>query len=118
MHIIENNVEKQELNPKYIANKYGCPVSEIEKAFRQELGTSCNKIITLSRIKKAKSYLIEPDSEIEDIANAVGFADANVFVKTFKAFAGVAPEKWRKNRLEDAMEEDEETDENNSQTGL
>ena len=114
MHIIENNIEKQELNPKYIVNKYGCSVSEVEKAFRQELGTSCNKIITLSRIKKARSYLIEPDIAIEDIANAVGFADMNVFVKAFKTFAGVTPEKWRENRFEDAVEEDEGIDENNS----
>ena len=114
MHIIENNVEKQELNPKYIANKYGCPVSEVEKAFRQELGVSCNKVITLSRIKKAKSYLIEPDSEIEDIGNAVGFADTNVFVKAFKTFAGVPPEEWRRNRLEDSLEDDDEIDKNNS----
>ena len=112
MHIIENNIEKQELNPKYISNKYGCSVSEVEKTFSQELGTSCAKVIRFSRIKKAKLYLLIPDFKIENSAHAVGFADTNVFVKAFKEFAGVTPEVWRRNRLEDSLENDGDTDKN------
>jgi AraC-like DNA-binding protein len=71
-------------------------------------------MITLSRIKKAKSSLTESESSIKDIAKAVGFTDITTFINTFKNLAGVTPEAWRKNRLEDAREEDEELEENGS----
>ena len=112
MHTIDYNIDKPDLNPDYIARKYGCSTYELEKAFKQELNTSCKKIITLSRIKKAKSFLIESDSDIEDIAKASGFTDTTTFINTFKGLAGVYPEEWKKNRIEDAKEEDEELEEN------
>lgn len=112
MHTIEYNIEKPGLCPDYIASKYGCSTPELEKAFKRELNTSCRKIITFSRIKKAKSHLTEPDSAIEDIARAAGFPDTTIFINTFKRLAGVSPEEWKKNRLEDALEEDEELEKN------
>lgn len=112
MHIIECNIEKPDLSPDYIAGTYGSTVAELEKAFKQELNTSCRKIITLLRIKKAKARLIESDDDMEDIALAAGFTDTTTFVNTFKDLAGVTPEDWRRYRMEDAREEDEELEEN------
>jgi AraC-like DNA-binding protein len=110
--IIDNNIEKPDLGPGFLASAYGCSASTLEKTFRQGLNTTCKNIIALSRIKRAKAYLNEPGVDIKDIAQAVGFTEITAFKNTFKQLAGVSPQEWRKNRLEDAMEENGETREN------
>lgn len=112
---VEYNIGKPDLSPEYIANKHGLTLFELEKIFKQELNTTCIKIITLSRIKNAKTYLTESGKDIKDVATAIGFTDIATFIKTFKDHAGVTPEDWKRYRLEDTREGDEELEENVSE---
>ena len=47
---------------------------------------------------KAKLLLGETDSPVKDIASQVGIFDYNYFTKVFKAYTGVTPSRYRKNR--------------------
>ncbi len=57
--------------------------------------------ISRLRIEEAKKILfLQPDSNIDDIANDVGFASTSSFIHTFKLNEGLPPHQWRKMRLE------------------
>jgi AraC-like DNA-binding protein len=105
--IIDNNINKPALNLIDLAQMSGLTIPEIEKVLKKELNTSCNTIITFSRIKKAKDLLVNSDRGVKNIAQAVGYTDSKAFIKSFKTLAGVTPEEWRRNRAEDDIDEDD-----------
>lgn len=109
--IIDSNINKPGLNLIDLAHLSDLTIPEIEKILKNELNTSCNTIITFSRIKKAKDLLVNSSRSVKTIAKAVGYADSEVFVKSFKGLAGVTPEEWRRNRAEDEIDNEEEGEE-------
>ena len=48
---------------------------------------------------------------IVSISKETGFTSTDIFTNTFSSLAGVPPEKWRKNRLEDLIEDEEDEEE-------
>jgi len=106
--IVERHIKRPDLSPEDVAGHYGCRISALEKIFNHELNTSCQKHIVFSRIKKAKTLLVDTEMSIESISKETGFTGTDIFTNTFTSLAGVPPEKWRKNRLEDLIEDEEE----------
>ena len=51
------------------------------------------------RIEKAARKLIATDKSVTDIAFESGFNDLSYFIKTFKAYKGVTPAKFRKDEI-------------------
>ncbi len=107
---MERKIAQTDLDSASIARYCGCTNAELTKIFSQELNTTCENYIVLMRIKKAKSLLAESAMSIDALPPVIGFSDKELFVNTFTALAGVSPEKWRKNRLEDALDDDIEDD--------
>ena len=106
--IIERNITRPDLSPEEVARDYGCSVPALEKTFALELNTSCQKHIIFSRIKKAKVLLINTEMSIESISKETGFTSVDIFITTFTSLAGTDPEKWKENRLEDLVDDEEE----------
>lgn len=50
------------------------------------------------RIRRAKSLLLDTRASLERVAEALGFADAVHFGKTFRRITGMTPAAWRKAR--------------------
>ena len=52
------------------------------------------KYIQLYRVEKAKERLVNSSDSIEQIAVAVGFANASYFCKVFKSTVGLTPSEF------------------------
>ena len=52
------------------------------------------KYIQNYRVEKAKELLVNSDDAIDDIATAVGFANASYFCKVFKSTTGLTPKEF------------------------
>ena len=78
-----------------------CNVSEsyFRRLFKEYAGTSPNKYLLESRIKKAKSYLRYDDISIADIAELLGFSDSAYFIKRFHEATGMTPHQYKQSRL-------------------
>lgn len=59
-------------------------------------GTSYRKIEQQVRYDVAAQLLRDASLPVAEIAQALGYAEASVFVRAFRRWSGVAPEKWRK----------------------
>ncbi|WP_068774238.1 response regulator [Paenibacillus sp. FJAT-26967] len=81
-------------NHVYLAPTYLCLL------FKKERGISMNEYITQFRIKKAKQLLRDRKLKLYEIAQMVGYQDANYFAKVFRKIAGCNPSEYR-----DSMEE-------------
>ncbi len=65
------------------------------RLFKHEMGEGCNEYITGVRIKAAKKLLMESEMRCYEIAEAVGYRDANYFSLSFKKNTGISPEQYR-----------------------
>ena len=76
-----------------LANQLNISQSPLEKRFRKIVGTSPKKFATIARLK----YVIQQykqDKPIADVIYASGFYDQAHFIKNFKKFTGLTPEKY------------------------
>lgn len=69
--------------------------SHICHIFKQATGKTLNQFITEYRIDKAKELLRNKQAKLVEIADAVGYTDANYFTRTFKKLVGITPSEYR-----------------------
>lgn len=75
----------------YISPQY------LSRLFKRFVGCSVYKYLTNYRINKAKELLLtDPRTEIQQIAQLVGFLDTSHFIVMFKKFVGITPLEYRK----------------------
>ncbi|RYD98242.1 MAG: AraC family transcriptional regulator, partial [Sphingobacteriales bacterium] len=93
INYIKQNLH-QKLSLEKIAKMAYLSKSSFFKLFKQELGLSPNEFITRERIGQAKQ-LLKLQKSIKEVAYQTGFADANYFIKTFKAMVGLTPRNYQ-----------------------
>jgi AraC-like DNA-binding protein len=82
-----------------------------ERTLRRRLaeeGASLQQLIAAARFEVAGQLLRETRLTLRDIATAVGYAEAPVFVRAFRRWAGCTPARWRVCALTDAGSTPEE----------
>ena len=72
------------LNPNYFS-----------EVFKQYAGIGFNEFLTNLRIERAKELLSYQQFSIKEIADLVGYSDANYFAKVFKKLTGQSPVQYR-----------------------
>lgn len=66
------------------------------RAFKVSTGLSPLRWLNAQRVERAKSFLINTDQSLEQIANLCGFADASHLTRIFLQDSGVPPGQWRR----------------------
>lgn len=77
-----------------------CGFSEryFAKLFREKMQCSIGQYIKSVQIMKAKTYLLETDLPLKEIAYRLGFSTANNFSSAFRLATGSSPGQFRKAR--------------------
>ncbi|UIO45169.1 AraC family transcriptional regulator [Brevibacillus brevis] len=78
-----------------IANAAGLSRYYLINLFREYLNTTPLQYITKLRIEKAMDLLTQTNLSVNDIALAIGYANANYFNKVFKKLIGTSPGQFR-----------------------
>lgn len=73
-----------------------CNRNQINKMFHEYADMTCMNYFQSIRINLAKSMIGETELPIGEIAQKVGYPDANYFTKVFKKMTGVTPMSYRK----------------------
>lgn len=68
--------------------------------FKESVGMPFCKYLNDYRIKQAKIYLSETESQITDISYMVGFQSIKTFNRVFKSIVGVSPTEFRRTGLQ------------------
>lgn len=87
---IHNKFNLEELSKMANINKFG-----FAKKFKATTGMTPMNYILMKKIFSSKK-LINPNSELTEIAYDYNFTDMAHFSKTFKRFIGVSPKKYQK----------------------
>jgi AraC-like DNA-binding protein len=80
----------------------GVSQSQLERRFRQLLGTSPGEYLLRVRINASRSLLETTDRTIADIALSAGFYDHSHFTRTFRRLMSCSPKQYRDHHRQQA----------------
>ena len=86
----------EDLTLEMIADSANVSKSECLRCFKASLHTTPYKYVMEYRLSKAADLLKNTDQSIEQISNAVGFAQISHFGKCFREKTGLSPSAYRK----------------------
>lgn len=81
-----------------LAESVGLSQAHFARAFKASTGQAPYRWQLEARIRRAKALLLETSMPLDDVASAMGFADATHFGRRFKASVGASPAAWRRDR--------------------
>ncbi|MBW5447944.1 response regulator [Cohnella sp. CFH 77786] len=102
VHEIKRYIQEhsqEEISLETIAKRVGLSPFYISKMFKEQLGVNYIDFLTECRIEKAKTFMLDPEFSLKEIAFEVGYNDPNYFSKVFKKTTGVAPTDYRNTLL-------------------
>lgn len=91
---IEANYRRADLYTPDLARMSGIGETYYRNIFLAVFNVAPTKYIQNYRVEKAKELLVNSDAAIDDIAIAVGFANASYFCKVFKSTTGLTPKEF------------------------
>ena len=82
-----------------IANKFWVNPSYLSREFKNKLGITMTNFILERKIYAAKNLLLTTNARVGEIAEMVGFKSIAYFGVVFKRVVGLAPNEFRKKKL-------------------
>ena len=82
-----------------VAEKFSLSEKYVFAFVKEQTGKSFGKYIENLRLDKVIELLKTTDTNVNEIAQQVGFNSISTFYKTFNRVFGVSPAEWRKNFL-------------------
>lgn len=68
------------------------------KIFKKKYGLGIYQYITQVRMEKAKSLLLDPNLQIQQISERLGYSDNNYFSKAFRNYCNISPSEFREEK--------------------
>lgn len=95
--IIEKNLDNTDFDMNMMARELGLSRSSLYAKFKALTGMTPNDFVLSCKLKRAAAMLTEnPDWQIADISDRLGFGSPRYFTRCFKAQFGVTPAEYRK----------------------
>ncbi|MFS2221645.1 helix-turn-helix transcriptional regulator [Pantoea sp. B65] len=92
---IENNFTRT-VTRSAVAEVFNITPSYLSRLFKKSSDLRFNEYLTLIRIKKARTMLINTNLKIKEISDKCGFPDSNYFCKVFKDVNDCTPLEYRR----------------------
>ncbi len=103
LELIEHNY-RESLSVEEVAKICGYTKSNFCKIFKRITGDTFHSLLNRYRVKMACILLDKTNYSVETIAAEVGFADAKVLCRVFKAEKGITTGKYRKEKQKKRQE--------------
>lgn len=92
--LIEENLDKADLNTEFIAERMGISRSQLWRIFKSTTGKTLGDFIREVRMKKAAEFIKTGKYRISEVADLVGYADPRNFSKCFSKEFGMIPSDY------------------------
>jgi AraC-like DNA-binding protein len=102
IQIIENYLSKLSSKAPSVTDLASvCGFSEryFAKIFKEQYGCSISKYLKSVQLSKAKTYLLETDFQLKEIAHRLGYSSLPNFSHSFREATGMTPGQFRKECL-------------------
>lgn len=93
--IIQNNMERNELDVQFIANELNISRSNLHNKMKLLMNMTTSEFVNTVRINKAKELINEDKLTFSEIAYKVGYNDSAYFTRIFKKHTNKTPGEYR-----------------------
>lgn len=94
-NMVRDNYADPDLSLDMVCSKVGVSNSYFSSVFKKEVGQSFITYLTDYRMEQALHLILETSEKSYEIAEHVGYVDANYFSYVFKRKFGMSPSKYR-----------------------
>lgn len=84
-----------------VADEVGVGPQHLSRLFKEEMDSSFTRYLNQRRIEYARFLLLTSALNVAEVADRVGFRDANYFGKVFRRLMGITPTQYRNHVRED-----------------
>lgn len=92
--LLEQN-ESQIKNPSYYSDKLNLSTVYLNEVVKKLTRKSVSRTIKMKSLLKAKTYLLQTNLTVSEVAFNLGFEDASNFTRFFKKETGITPSKFK-----------------------
>lgn len=92
---IEKEYKDSNMNISTISNIFNMNPAYLSRYFKMQTGEGLLDYINRLRLEKAKQLLKKTNTNINEIAELVGYYNSNAFIRSFKKYEGITPGKYR-----------------------
>jgi len=93
-YYIQQNLH-QDLQLNTLCSVFSISRSTLYNISRKNFGCGITEYVTICRLNAAKKQLAKPDIRISEVAESVGYPDANYFTRSFKKYTGLTPKQYK-----------------------
>ena len=93
--MVHDNYQNPDLSLDTVCSRLGVSNSYFSSIFKKEVGQSFITYLTDYRMEQALQLILETNEKSYEIAEHVGYMDANYFSYVFKRKFGMSPSKYR-----------------------
>ncbi len=97
--LVQQNLNKHDLTDAKLAEMIGMNQSQLCRKLTTLTGLSTHGFIQGIRLKQAAQLILQDNSDVKDVASAVGFNDLSDFVYCFTRQFGIPPETYGKKSM-------------------
>lgn len=90
----------RDMSIKLLADEVYLTPTYLSSLFKKTTGSTIGQYLTEIRMNRAQELLTDPGWKLYQVAEMVGFEDANYFAKTFKKKTGMLPSEYRESKLQ------------------
>ena len=92
------------INVKQMAERSGLPAATFNRRFKRATGFSPAQYLQHVRVEKAKQWLEQSDTPVDEISYQAGYEEAAAFRRMFKRITTLSPGEYRRKfRIRDAV---------------
>lgn len=97
--IIEGHYMEADLSTKSLAEQVFLTTTYLSGLFSKETGMTISEYITRVRIEQSMVLIKDNQMKLAEIAQKIGYSDANYYTKAFKKVTGRTPSDYRERQL-------------------
>ena len=98
MQFLEEHYSNRALSQTMVADHFHLSIYSLSRMFKKQFGMSFSEYVNGKRLEKSRELLLSTVLSVKEIADEVGFTDANYFTRLFRQNFGISPTDFRKNR--------------------
>lgn len=95
LEYLQENYHNNGLSLVSVSDNLGLNPTYLSVFFKEQAGETFINYLGRLRIEKSKELLKNTDLSMQEISEKIGYANGNVFIRTFKRFEGCTPGKYR-----------------------